>query len=209
MDKTVKLTWLGHSCFRMDCGGWSVVVDPYADGSVPGLGPVRQEADAVFCSHSHGDHSFAEGVTLSGKSAPDWFSVEEAVCPHDDAGGTLRGMNTVRLFRFGDRSIAHMGDVGCMPDEAVLAMIRGCDVLLVPVGGHYTVDPAGAFAICEAAAPKAVVPMHYRGDGFGYDVIGTVDPFVRRFAVHTKLGGNSMIVTADTPRGLVLLSPAR
>ena len=52
----MKLTWLGHSCFKMESNGYTVILDPYEDDYVPGLAPVRETADAVFCSHEHKDH---------------------------------------------------------------------------------------------------------------------------------------------------------
>ena len=55
--KDVRIQWLGHACFRMEYGDWSLVIDPYEDGSVKGLGDIRQSADAVYCTHSHGDHA--------------------------------------------------------------------------------------------------------------------------------------------------------
>lgn len=60
----MKLTWLGHSCFIIESQGYRIVLDPYQDGSVPGLAPVRVEADQVLCSHGHGDHCGTECVTL-------------------------------------------------------------------------------------------------------------------------------------------------
>ena len=205
MSDTVKLSWLGHACFRMEYRGFSLITDPYADGSVPGLPPLRTRADAVFCSHDHADHNFIQGVELSGRPAPEDFSAAEARCPHDDQGGQLRGMNTVRLFRFGSLGVAHMGDVGCLPGEDVLSLIRGCSLLLIPVGGFYTADAHTAFEICRAAAPRAVLPMHYRCGGCGYEVLDTVDSFARRFPTQLRLGGRSLVLTEDTPRGLVLL----
>ena len=70
MTEAVTIQWLGHSCFRMEYRGFSLVTDPYEDGYVPGLAPLRVSADAVFCSHGHGDHSAEPCVALSGKTAP-------------------------------------------------------------------------------------------------------------------------------------------
>lgn len=59
----MKLTWLGHSCFIIESQGYRIVLDPYQDGSVPGLAPVRAEADLVLCSHGHSDHCGIECVS--------------------------------------------------------------------------------------------------------------------------------------------------
>ena len=65
----MKITWLGHSCFKVESDGYSAVLDPYADGSVPGLGDVRETADIVLCSHGHDDHNAAGNVNLRGSGA--------------------------------------------------------------------------------------------------------------------------------------------
>lgn len=115
MNEPVSVTWLGHAAFRMEYRGWGLVTDPYADGMVPGLPPLRQSAGAVYCSHEHDDHNRRDYVRLTRQAPPPDFSVSEAVCPHDSQGGALRGMNTVRLFSFGALRVAHMGDLGCIP----------------------------------------------------------------------------------------------
>ena len=63
----MEIIWNGHSCFTIKTQEGSVVLDPYEDGKVPGLGSLRLEADAVLCSHEHSDHNFRAGVSLSGK----------------------------------------------------------------------------------------------------------------------------------------------
>ena len=206
MNDEVKIRWLGHSCFRMEYRNGILVTDPYADGEVPGLAPLRITADAVFCSHGHGDHNAAECVTLTGRPLPADVSAEEYEIPHDHHGGARRGMNIIRQFRFGALRCVHMGDTGCMPEENILAALRGCDVLFLPVGGNYTVDAAEAFRIAERIAPRVVVPMHYRGEDFGYDVIGTVDSFTALYPAECVkyLDGDGFTLTESEPRGVIV-----
>ncbi len=199
----ITLTHLGHSCFRVEYGDYSFVLDPFADGSVPGMANIREQADAVFCSHGHGDHSFAEGVTLSGRAAPPDFKVTELRSYHDDARGSKRGENILRRFDCGELSVVHMGDIGCMPTEEQLAALRGCTVLLIPVGGFYTVNGDEAYAIAERIAPRCVVPMHYRGKGFGYEVIGTAEAFTAHYETVTKVD-KSFVVDEKSPVGCVV-----
>lgn len=171
----MKITWYGHSCFKVSFDGGSVVFDPYADGSVPGWTLPRLSADAVLCSHSHDDHAGAGKVTLSGRE-PD-CKVETVECFHDAEHGAKRGANTIHILTADGVRVAHLGDLGHEPDEAQLAAIGAPDVLLIPVGGFYTIDAATAAAVAEKIGARITVPMHYRGDGFGYDVIGTVEEF--------------------------------
>ena len=71
-------------------------------------------------------------------------------------------MNTVRVFHFGSLRVAHMGDVGCPPDDAVLRLVDGCDALLLPVGGYYTIDARQAADIAQSLRPRVTIPMHYK-----------------------------------------------
>ena len=171
----MKITWYGHSCFKVSFDGGSVVFDPYADGSVPGWTLPQLSADAVLCSHRHDDHAGAGKVTLSGRE-PD-CKVETVECFHDAEHGAKRGANTIHILTADGVRVAHLGDLGHEPDEAQLAAIGAPDVLLIPVGGFYTIDAATAAAVAEKIGARITVPMHYRGDGFGYDVIGTVEEF--------------------------------
>ena len=203
MKETVQITWLGHSCFRMEYRGWSLITDAYADGSVPGLPPLRERADAVFASHAHGDHLAPDCVRVSRMAPPPDFRAEEFSVPHDHHGGQRRGMNLIRQFRFGSLRVVHMGDVGCMPEPQVLEAIRGCDALLLPVGGYYTVGAAEAKAIAEAVAPRCIVPMHYRGEGFGYDVLAPMADFTGLFHAVTLLPDAGFSLSGEAPAGVL------
>ena len=205
----VTIQWLGHACFRMEYGDWSLVIDPFADGSVDGLGNVRECADAVFCSHSHGDHGAAHNVTLSGRGAPADFKVETIEVPHDHHGGQKRGMNKIHLFTFGDLRVVHMGDTGSIPGEEILSRLRGCDLMMIPIGGFFTVDSGEAQEIVRSAAPRCVVPMHYRTADFGFGVLSMPDAFLECFGENvTMLEGSSFALTAEDPKGAIVPRPA-
>ena len=172
----MKLTWLGHSCFKVESGGYEIVLDPYEDGSVPGYPPVREEADAVLCSHEHADHGARHRVALrQGRKAT--ISVEEIHTWHDDARGAKRGPNTIHILDDGVCRIAHLGDLGCdlMPEQK--EQLKGLTALLIPVGGFFTIDAVQAKRLAEELQPIVIVPMHYRGEGFGYDVIGPLSAY--------------------------------
>ena len=172
----MKIEYLGHACFRIN---GSLVVDPYKDGSVPGLPPLRTQGTKVICSHGHADHSGVECVEI--RPGECGLSVEEIPCWHDDAMGALRGPNTA--FVITDNStgekLVHLGDLGHFPNDEMLAAILDADYLLIPVGGYYTIDAAMAVKIAVASRAKCVVPMHYRTATSGYPELDTVDEFVR------------------------------
>ena len=178
MKDEIRLTWLGHSCFKIEKGGFTVVIDPMQDGSVPGVRPVREKADLVLCSHGHGDHNAAQLIDVSAAKENTVFAVRTFQCPHDDADGSKRGMNTIHVLDDGTLRVAHMGDVGCIPAQETVDALKGVDVLLMPVGGHYTLEPDDAAALTAMIAPRVVIPMHYRTETMGFDVIATPDRFL-------------------------------
>ncbi len=174
---TVKIKYVGHACFALSYQGTKIIIDPYRDGMVPGLKDMREKADFVFCSHGHDDHSYLPAVELSGAKNAN-FGLEEIAVPHDDAEGTKRGMNTVRIFNFGGLRIAHMGDIGRALTEAEAEKLKGLDCMMLPVGGFFTVGPEEAKTIVEQVSPKVLIPMHYSGAGYGFDKITSVKSFV-------------------------------
>ena len=177
----MKLTWLGHSCFKVEKGDFIVILDPYADGSVPGLASIRERANLVLCSHEHNDHNYRDGVGLW-EAEENPFTVEQMNTYHDDVKGERRGENQITILGDGKTRLAHMGDLGCEPEPEQLEQLKGVDVLLLPVGGHYTIDAAQAADLVKKIEPRIVVPMHYRDDeeGFGFDVLGKVEEFLEK-----------------------------
>ena len=93
-----------------------------------------------------------------------------------------------------------------VPEESALAALHGCDALLLPIGGYYTVDAEEAFAIAKKIAPRCIVPMHYRGEGFGFDELGTLDAFTALFAAEEVhfLKSDTFALTAAEPRGVIV-----
>ena len=160
----MKITWLGHSCFTVESQGYRIVLDPYKDGTVPGLAPVRVEADQVLCSHGHDDHCGTEGVSLrQGRPSP--FTVETIDTWHDDKNGAKRGPNTIHILSDGQCRVAHLGDLGCDLTPEQTDRLRSLTALLVPVGGFFTINATQAKKLAEEIAPTVVIPMHYRGKG--------------------------------------------
>lgn len=171
----MKLTWLGHACFSLEQAGYVILLDPYT--GVEGYPPLRAAAHRVFCSHQHFDHNAVDLVKpLPPRESP--FTLREIPAFHDDRGGALRGENTIRVFTAGGLSVAHLGDLGHQLTPEQAAAIGPVDLVMIPVGGVYTVDAAGAKRVCETLGPKWVVPMHYRHAPYGLPNVGTVEDFL-------------------------------
>ncbi len=200
----MKLIWNGHSCFTLDTAQGSVVLDPYADGSVPGYAPLRLAADMVLCSHGHKDHGAKELVKQTRRAVS--FQVETIDTFHDPEKGALRGTNTIHIITAEGLRVAHMGDLGCELEPGQKEKLRGLDAMLLPVGGHYTIDAAQASALADELKPRVVVPMHYRGEGFGYDVLGPVEDFLKLRSGVKRYDGNTLELTAATPAQTAVLA---
>lgn len=170
----MKIEYLGHACFRLND---QLVIDPYIDGSVPGLDALRTSGVKVICTHGHADHSGVECVEIRPGECE--FEISEVPSFHDDRGGTLRGPNTIFVIKSKDgEKLVHLGDLGHFPNDEQLKAISDADYLLIPVGGYYTIDAEMAVKICEASNPKCVIPMHYRTASSGYPELATVDTFL-------------------------------
>lgn len=195
----MTITWLGHASFLLESGGYRIVLDPCK--SVPGVTDTACEAESVYCSHGHFDHCYTDEIRLAeGKTSP--FSLKEIAAFHDEANGAKRGPNTIRLFTAEGITVAHMGDLGHQLNDTQLAEMGKVDVLLLPVGGTYTVDSAGAKAVCDAVNPRIVIPMHYHKGEMGFDVLQTVDEFTKLFPaedIHTY-ETNTLAVTEELLR---------
>ena len=198
----MTLTWLGHACFLLESEDGRAVFDPYEPGSVPGLTLPDLAADMVLCSHGHHDHCHPVGVRESRKRPG--FTVETVHSFHDLEGGALRGENTIHIVTVEGKRIVHMGDIGHPLSVAQVQAVGTPDVLLVPVGGYYTVDAVTAKGICDALKPRTVVPMHYRGPGFGYGEIAPVEAFTALFKDVTVSDSNVLDLNA-APAGVVVL----
>ena len=166
----IRLTYYGHSCFKAESKDGSVVFDPYENGYVPGLRvPSGLSADMVVCSHDHHDHNAASLISLSGKD--NGLRCHDFLVPHDDSNGSRRGMTKVTFVEMDELVIAHLGDIGRLPDKDEYEELEKADVVLLPCAGCYTIDSAQALEIVRhLKTPSLKVLMHFREGATGYDV---------------------------------------
>lgn len=199
----MQLEYLGHSSFRLlSDGGTTIVTDPYRD---VGFDFPRTVADAVTVSHSHFDHSFFEGVEAPVRlNRAGSFTVKDVRITatesfHDDAHGRKRGENFIFRFEADGVSVCHLGDLGEPFGEGSLKKIPRSDVLLIPVGGNYTIDAAEAEKYVRALLPKVAIPMHYKVKGLRIDIAGP-EPFLGRFE-HAERAGSVLRLDRETLNG--------
>ncbi len=194
---------IGHAEFLLTLeSGFRIVTDPY-DAST-GY-PVRPlEADGVLVSHHHHDHDAVENISghpqvidYAGVHtfAPD-VKVTGILADHDDAGGAKRGKTLLFLLEAEGLRVAHLGDLGCLLDADQLEALGPVDVLLLPVGGFYTVGAEEARDVAEQLDPRIVIPMHYRTAANADWPIAPVDDFLRLFdPAQVRTGGEALRVT--------------
>lgn len=168
----MEISYLGHSCFKIKTKSGVVVMDPY--GPNTGLKFPSVGADIVTVSHSHEDHNNFEAVMgTSRRSSP--FVINESgeyevegitifgyQTKHDEKNGVERGENVIFVVQTEDLRVLHLGDLGHELSEKLVDELNGIDILMVPVGGVYTIDPETAVKVIEAIEPTYVLPMHYQ-----------------------------------------------
>jgi L-ascorbate metabolism protein UlaG (beta-lactamase superfamily) len=213
----VKVKWLGHAAFLITSeAGTRIVTDPY--GSFAGLNykPVDMSADVVTVSHDHGDHNNAKAVKGAkvvkgaGTHTVAGVTFEGTATYHDDSKGKQRGPNTIFCFTMDGVRVCHAGDLGHMLSEAEVSAIGSVDVLLLPVGGFYTLDAKAASAVTGQIKPRAVVPMHVRNASCEFP-IAEVEEFLKgRESVQCVDGSEVEFRAGQLPPAVttVVLKPA-
>ena len=171
----MKINYIGHSCFLFrERSGASLLTDPYGD---VGLSFPRVKADIVTVSHSHYDHCNVGAVggdptvfREAGKFTCRGVAIDGIECFHDDANGAKRGNNLIFSFVMDGVRVSHMGDLGQKYNEEILRKVGHTDVLLLPVGGNYTIDGEEAAWYVKKLSPAVVIPMHYHVKGLTVDI---------------------------------------
>ena len=199
----MKIEYLGHSCFKITAkNGTSVLTDPYT--RVGYELPENISADIVTVSHSHFDHNYTQAlkgspqiIKTEDRQSFNGVEIEGVLSWHDERGGALRGANIIFKLEIDGLRICHFGDLGEPCSPSLVKAIGKVDILLIPVGGTYTIDALEAKRFVDAIAPKMVIPMHYKPND------GTIDitdekPFLSLFDEVEDLGDNAHYITALT-----------
>jgi len=211
------ITWQGHSCFKIQDKigpeGVTLATDPFSKET--GLKVPNFEADIVTISHDHFDHNNASAlrgqpfiINCAGEYDFKGVLIEGIDSSHDDKNGAERGPNIIYRIEIDDISVAHLGDLGQALDNAQLEKLVGTDVLLIPVGGKYTLDAQKAVEVISQIEPRIIIPMHYKTKDLKID-IETVDKFIKELGLAPTYEEKLKISKKDLPQEdmeLVILS---
>lgn len=194
----MEVQFLGHSCFRIKGKKAILVTDPY--DSYIGFKMPKASADVITVSHQHQDHNNTSAVTGTTKRREPFiiagageyevsgvfvFGVSSF---HDSENGVKRGQNTIYVINVDGMRLVHLGDLGHKLTDEQLEEVNGADILFIPVGGTFTIDPRVAVEVIGQIQPKIVIPMHYKtadyNPNFGFKI--TADDFLKEIGVEVK-----------------------
>ncbi|HEX7343880.1 MAG TPA: MBL fold metallo-hydrolase [bacterium] len=230
----LTLEWFGHSCFLLTLSnGAKILTDPYDTSTLPYALP-EASVDVTFSTHDHFDHNAVKavpaktilradgrepkffGILTGSNTLPDGTTEvdlrgSKLTCKtvpsfHDERKGSQRGANGIIRFTVEGLTFVHVGDLGDTLTTEQTKSLQPIDVLLIPVGGYYTIDAAHAQKVVQALNPKVVIPMHFKTEilkeGFP---ITTVDPFLQGYAnVHRNESSTIMLEAGKLPTDLTI-----
>jgi L-ascorbate metabolism protein UlaG (beta-lactamase superfamily) len=169
----MKINWYGHAAFHILTDQETrIIIDPYESGAFDGAlayGPIKDKADIVITSHDHADHNYTKDIqgkyTLINKAGTyEIKDVKIKTIPsfHDSSGGKEKGHNLISMIKTDNMVLVHLGDLGHTLDAAMLKDIGKVDILLIPVGGFFTINAAVATKVMNDIQPIITIPMHYK-----------------------------------------------
>jgi len=168
----MNINWYGQSCFLITSSrgkgeSINIVIDPF-DESI-GLRVPKMEANVLLITHDHRDHNNIKAVSGSPFliDGPGEYEVKEVFIQgiqsyHDENSGKDRGVNTIYTIETEDIRICHLGDLGQKElTSEQISQIGDVDILMIPVGGNFTISAKEAGKVMSQLEPSIVIPMHY------------------------------------------------
>lgn len=185
----MKIKWYGHAAFLITSDqGKKIIIDPYEPGAFGGqlsYDKIGDQADIVLISHDHADHNHTKGLPGnpqilkgSGSKTIKGIPIKGIPTYHDPSKGSERGSNTVFALRVDEINLCHLGDLGHILTDREVSEIGQVDILLIPVGGFYTINPEEATQVADQIKPKVVIPMHFKTSKCGFP-IASVEDFLK------------------------------
>jgi L-ascorbate metabolism protein UlaG (beta-lactamase superfamily) len=203
----MKIKWYGHAAFKITTeSGVTVIIDPYQSGAFGGAlsyGKISEPADIVLSSHDHDDHNYRDDIkgtykyfNKEGNYNEMGIKIEAIPCYHDPAKGKERGNNLIFVIEADGLRLAHMGDLGHTLSDDLIKKMGKIDVILVPVGGFYTIDADEAGKVVKDLNPRITIPMHFKTPKCEFP-IGGVELFTSGKKRVTVVNEHEIEVTKD------------
>jgi len=168
----MKVKYYGHAAFLITSNqGKRIITDPYKPGAFGAMsyGVIPDEADVVLVSHDHDDHNDSGGlpgnpevVRSPGKQSAHGIEFNGIATFHDSSSGKERGDNIIFTFTLDGTTICHLGDLGHVLSQNEVEAIGAVDLLMIPVGGFYTIDSKEASQVAGQLNPSIIIPMHFK-----------------------------------------------
>lgn len=182
----MKIKYYGHAAFLITSDqGLKIITDPYESGAYGGqlaYGKIKDQADIALTSHDHADHNDTKSlpgspqiVKQGGTKSVKGVSFKEIATYHDPSKGSERGANTIFTFLVDGIKICHLGDLGHVLSQKEADEIGSVDILLIPVGGYFTIDSKEATQVAEQIKPKVLIPMHFKTEKCGFPIAPVED----------------------------------
>lgn len=199
----MDIYWYGQSCFKIKGKTATVITDPF-DPDFTGLKlPKDLEGQVVLSTHSHKDHNNVGVVggdpliiTGPGEYERAGVSIVGIQTFHDKVGGAERGSNTAYHILIDGINIVHLGDLGHVLTDEQASSIDNTDILMIPVGGKYSLDVEMAAKVVAGLEPKIVIPMHYLLPGMKIE-LGGVEPFLKEMGAENVAPVSKLTITRD------------
>lgn len=209
----MEITYLAHSCFEIKSDNLTLLIDPFDDKI--GYKMPKSQCDVLLLTHDHYDHSNKAAATgyrllidTPGEYEVAGVSIMGLPTYHDKSEGSERGKNNVYVIEIDGISIMHLGDLGHELSKDTLEKLPEIDVLMVPVGGIYTIDAEVASKVISSLEPGIVIPMHYQTPKLTIDgKLAGVDKFLEEMGVESPKSSNKLKLTkrADIPEETEIL----
>lgn len=195
----MEITYLGHSCFKLKGKSGTVITDPYQ--KMVGFSLASVGADIVTVSHGHPDHNNLDPIkpagarekpfviSTAGEYEVSGISIFGYPTFHDNTNGSERGSNIIFAIVIDGVTVVHLGDLGHELSDSFIEKLGNVDVLLCPVGGHYTINGKVAVELIQEVEPSYIIPMHYKTDAHDAEQFGmldTVADFQKSFGVSVE-----------------------
>ncbi len=214
----MKIKWLGHAAFLITAANnIKIITDPYNIGNGINYRPISDIADIVTISHGHRDHSNSAAIKGSplilreqDQHIVKGIEIKAVQVYHDQTLGSERGNVLVFCLKVDGLIVCHTGDLGHTLSAQQIDEISPVDILMLPIGGYYTIDAQQADIVAQSLNPRIILPMHYKTDKTDYP-IAVVQPFIKDRDNVRQLEVSEIEITPDSLPSVtqtVVLKPA-